>query len=341
MRSQRILVLMHKTLVPPENLQGYSPRQIEEFRTEYDVVTQLKASGHDVRSLGLGDDLEPLRKAIVEWRPNIAFNLLEEFNGIVSYDQHVVSYLELMQQPYTGCSPRGLLLSRDKALAKKLLCHHQIKTPAFVVLAKGKRISVPKSLCYPLFVKSVSDDASLGISQASLVSNLVKLKERVEFIHHHTGSAALVEEYIVGRELYAAVLGNQQLITYPVWELTHKNRATEKVLIATRRTKGNAGYRKQHGIDSHAAQGLSVTLRSHIDMVSKQIYRALSLTGYARLDFRLGADNQLYVLEANANPCLSADEDFAASAAHAGDDYATLLDKIVKLGLGYKAAWRA
>ena len=340
MRSQRILVLMHETLVPPENLQGYSPQQIEEFRTEYDVVKQLKASGNEVQCLGLGDDLAALRNAITEWKPYVAFNLLEEFQGIVSYDQHVVAYLELMRQPYTGCNPRGLMISRDKALSKQILAYHRVLTPRFAVLPKGKHFAVPRKLQFPLFVKSVSDDASLGISQASLVNDVARLKERVEFIHEQTGSAALVEEFIAGRELYVGITGNERLITYPVWELSFGTSASEQHGFATRRMKGDARYRDKHGIDSHAASGLSASFDAYISKLSKRIYRALSLSGYARLDFRLTADNKLYVLEANANPCLSADEDFAVSAAAMGDDYATLLKQIIRFGNGYKVAWR-
>src|SRR5689334_7256148 len=110
MKPQRILVLMHETLVPPATLNGYSQSQIDEFRTEYDVVRQLEASGHEVRCLGLGDNLQELTATVNDWRPQVAFNLAEEFQGLVSYDQHVVSFLELMRQPYTGCNPRGLLL---------------------------------------------------------------------------------------------------------------------------------------------------------------------------------------------------------------------------------------
>lgn len=341
MKSQRVLVLMHETLVPPDSLKGYSPKQIQEFRSEYDVVKQLRKSGHQVKALGIGSDLEPLRKSIVEWKPHIAFNLLEEFNGIVSYDQHVVAYLELMQQPYTGCNPRGLMLSRDKSLAKKILAYQGILTPSFVVLPKGRRLIVPKTLKYPLFVKSTIDDASLGISKASIVTNAAKLKERVAFIHQHTGSDALVEEYIEGRELYVPMLGNEKPVTYPVWELSVVNGTDKRSLVATRQIKWNADYREKHGIDSHQATDLSADLKKHIDAVSIDAYRALSLSGYARLDFRLSKDNQLYLLEANANPNLSADEDTAVSAAASGDNYAMLLSKILKLGLAYKAAWKA
>lgn len=339
MKSRRILVLMHETLVPPESLTGFSSKQIQEFQTEYDVVTHLKVLGHHVKCLGVGGDLEPLRNAIIEWKPHIAFNLLEEFNGIASYDQHVVAYLELMKLRYTGCNPRGMMISRDKVLSKRILAQQGILTPGFAVMSKGMRFAAPDYLRYPLFVKSAIDDGSLGISQASIVNSVEKLKERVTFIHQHTGSDALVEEFIEGRELYVAIVGNDKLTTYPIWEIGYVNDAT-RTIISTRQTKFNADYRDKHGIDSFVAKGLSKTLRLHIESMAKNIYQALSLSGFGRIDFRLSADNQLYFLEANANPQLAADEDFACAAATAGDNYQTLLSKILKLGLEYKAAWR-
>jgi D-alanine-D-alanine ligase len=338
MKPQRILVLMHETLVPPQTLRGYRQQQIAEFRTEYDVVQQLKASGHCVRCLGLGDNLDELIATIKEWRPSVAFNLAEEFQSIVSYDQHVVSLLELLRQPYTGCNPRGLLLSRDKVLAKQLLTFHGISTPGFAVFAKGQKVALPASLRFPLFVKSVTDDASFGISQASVVRDLHKLKQRVAFIHEQTGSAALVEEFIAGRELYVSVIGNDRLQTYPVWEMDFGT-ASQGAAIATRNAKWDQNYRSKHGIGSHAAR-LGAAQRTRIEAVAKRVYRALSLTGYARIDLRLDAAGEVYVLEANANPCLTAHEDFARSAAAAGDDYANLLERIIRLGRSHRVAWR-
>src|SRR5579872_1267679 len=182
MKKLRTLVVVHASLVPPENLEGHSEKEIGEWRTEYDVTTTLRKSGHDVRITGVLDSLAELRGEIDEWKPDIVFNLLEEFNGIVTYDQHVVAFLELMQQPYTGCNPRGLLLSRDKALSKQLLAYHRIPTPQFAVFRRGSRIQVPRKLRFPLFVKSTVEDASLGIAQASVVEDQAKLKERIEFV---------------------------------------------------------------------------------------------------------------------------------------------------------------
>jgi D-alanine-D-alanine ligase len=164
MRRLRALVVVHASLVPPQTLEGHSEKEIDEWRTEYDVTATLRKRGHDVRCVGVLDSLTELRAAIADWQPHIVFNLLEEFDGIVTYDQHVVAFLELLRQPYTGCNPRGLLLSRDKTLCKQLLAFHRIATPQFSVFRRGARIHVPKKLRFPLFVKSTVEDASLGAS---------------------------------------------------------------------------------------------------------------------------------------------------------------------------------
>ena len=194
MKPLRTLVVAHTSLLPPDSLEGYSAKEIDEWRTEYDVVSTLRKSGHDVRTLGVLDSLTELRAALLEWKPEVVFNLLEEFNGIVTYDQHVVAFLELMRAPYTGCNPRGLLLSRDKVLCKQLLAFHRIPTPQFAVFRRGQRFVLPRRLHLPLFVKSATEDASLGIAQASVVDDGARLRERVQFMHEQIGSDALVEE---------------------------------------------------------------------------------------------------------------------------------------------------
>ncbi len=181
MKKLRILVIVHGSLVPPDTLTGHPQSAIDEWQTEFDVVSHLKASGHAVQCIGLYDSLTVLRTTIHEWQPDVVFNLLEEFDGITLYDQNVVSYLELLRQPYTGCNPRGLMLSRDKVLSKQLLSYHRIPTPQFAVFQRGKRIRLPSTLRYPLFAKSATDDASLGIAQASVCFDAQSLKERIEF----------------------------------------------------------------------------------------------------------------------------------------------------------------
>ncbi|HEX7116618.1 MAG TPA: hypothetical protein VF193_15940 [Steroidobacter sp.] len=340
MKPLRVLVLMHESLVPPASLKGYTDKEIDEFRTEYDVITCLEKAGHTVRALGLGDSLTELRAAITDWKPDIAFNLLEEFQGIVTYDQYVVAFLELMRLPYTGCNPRGMMISRDKALSKQILSYHRIPTPGFAVLRRGQRFRPSRKLKYPLFVKSVTEDASLGISQASIVHDPEKLKERVEFIHEQTHSDALIEEYIEGRELYVGVLGNERLRTFPVWEMDFGTLPEVMAGIATRKVKWDRRYQKKHGIRTGAAQNLPDGCAAYLEKLSKRIYRALYLSGYARMDFRMRPDGSVYVLEANANPNISQEEDFAHSALAAGVEYPALLEQIMRLGLNYQAAWR-
>src|SRR5688572_20021173 len=219
MRKSRILLMTHKTLVPPEDLSGLSESQIDDFRTEHDVLHTLRRAGADVRIIGVGDHLTELREAIDAWHPHVVFNLLDEFQGIISHDHYVVAYLELLRQRYTGCNPRGMMLARDKALTKRVLATHGIATPAFMLFPFGRRFRTPARLDFPLFVKSATEDASLGISQASLVEDMTSLRERVQFIHEQVESDALVEEYVDGRELYVGVLGNSKVVTLPPWEL--------------------------------------------------------------------------------------------------------------------------
>ncbi len=331
---------MHESLVPPESMDGYTEAEILEWKTEYDVVMTLREMGHEVLPVGVCDDLGDIRRAIEDWKPHIAFNLLEEFHGVGVYDHHVVSYLELMKQPYTGCNPRGLLLSHDKPLAKKILHFHRVHTPGFFVVALGKKPRKPAGFEYPLLVKSVSEDASLGISQSSIVYDDQKLFDRIAHVHEHTETDALVETYIDGRELYVGVLGNRRLTTLPIWELEFRNAPPGMPQIATSRVKWDIEYQKKLGINTLAAKRLDNGLDQKILRTCKRVYRALSLSGYARIDMRLNSKGDVFVLEANPNPNLSFGEDFAESAEAGGITYEDLLQKIITLGLNYQAEWR-
>jgi D-alanine-D-alanine ligase len=341
MKKLRVLVVVHASLIPPESLEGRAPKEIDEWRTEYDVTSTLRRIGHEVRCVGVLDSLTELRTVIADWKPDVAFNLLEEFDGIVTYDQHVVAFLELLRQPYTGCNPRGLLLSRDKALSKQLLAFHRIPTPQFAVFRKAMKFRAPRKLRFPLFVKSTVEDASLGIAQASVVEDAAKLKERVEFVHQQVGSDALVEEFIEGRELYVGVLGNERLTRLPVWEMVFGSMPDSLAAIATRKVKWDKKYQSKYGITTRAAAELPQPVVARLDKLSRRIYRALGLSGCARMDFRVTPDGQVYALEANANPNLETEEDFAESARAAGIAYDDLLGRLMALGMSYQAEWRA
>lgn len=340
MKRRRIVLLTHETLVPPETTEGLSEKEIDPFRTEYNVYSTLCNLGHRVRVLGIGDRLSALRETIRDWKPHVVFNLLEEFSGITSYDQHVVAYLEMIRQRYTGCNPRGLMLSRDKVLTKQVLAWHRIATPAFHLFPFGKRFIEPKKLAFPLFVKSATEDASFGIAQASIVEDMKSLRERVEFIHDHVQSDALVEEYIDGRELYVGVLGNTRLTTFPVWEIDFGTSNKGRAGIATRRVKWDRKYQEKHGIRTGPAPGLPDADQLRLTRLARRIYRALHISGYARIDLRMREDGSVMLLEANANPDLTFGEDFAESAESMGVSYESLIQRIVNLGMSYLPEWR-
>jgi D-alanine-D-alanine ligase len=286
-----------------------------------------------VRPLGVQEELRPIRDEIESWKPNVVFNLLEQFHGEAVYDQNVASYLELLRIPYTGCNPRGLMLARGKDLSKKLVHYHRIPMPAFAVFPMQRKIRRPARLSLPLIVKSLSEDASMGISQASVVDTDEKFVERVAFIHERIGTAAIAEQYIEGRELYVGVLGNDRLRVLPVWELEFKHLAQGAWPIATERAKHNPDYQERHGILQGPAKDLAPELATRIRRTAKRIYRTLELDGYARIDFRLSAEGVPYYIEANPNPEIASTEEFAHAAIHDGIAYPDLLNRVLALGL--------
>ncbi len=339
MKKLRVLALMHADLVPPADVSGIDLGAAQ-WKTEHDVIATLRQSGHDVQPLGVRSDLGVIRKAVEEWQPHIAFNLLEEFDGVAVYDQNVVSYLELLKMPYTGCNPRGLILARDKGLSKKILHYHRILCPEFAIFPLGRPVRRPKGLNFPLIVKSVSEEASLGISQASIVEDDTKLKDRVAFIHNSVGTGAIVERYIEGRELYIGVLGNSRLRVFPVWELVLENLPDEARRIATARVKWSRKYQRKYQITSREAKNLPDGMAERLQHLAKRVYRILELNGYARIDLRLDAEGHVYVLEANPNPQVGRGEDFADSAEHTGVSYSALLQRLIDAGLNWRPADR-
>jgi D-alanine-D-alanine ligase len=331
----RVLVLVHKDLVPPETVKKSEvDRDNTEWITEFDVIDALNSRGHEVKVLGVYSDLIEIKRAIDEFTPHVVFNLLEEFDGEVLFDQNVVSYLELLRVPYTGAAPRALLLCRDKSLAKKILSYHRIKTPGFCVFPKNRPStnSRPKNLNYPMIVKCLTEEASLGIAQSSLVASDEKLIERVEYITKKLGVDAIAEEFVEGRELYVGVLGNQRLKVLPVWELAYDKVENPEKEIYSRRAKWNNAYRQKKGINTRKAD-LPPEKEREIQNLCKKIYKALGLTGYARIDLRLDSEGRAHFLEANPNPNVALDDEFALSAKHAKIQYGELIDQLLALAI--------
>jgi D-alanine-D-alanine ligase len=329
----RVLALMHPQLVPPDSLAGRDDKEINVWKTEFDVVSTLRKAGHEVQPLGVQHELQPIREAVETFKPGVVFNLLEEFHSETAYDQNVASYLELLRVPYTGCNPRGLIIARAKALAKKLLAFHRIRTPAFAVMPRGRATRRSARLTFPLIVKSATEHASVGIAQASVVDSDEKLVERVAFVHERLGTDALVEQYVEGREIYVGVLGNDRLTVLPPWELSFGTMQEAATPIATARVKHDVEYQEKWGITEGPARDLPAAVEAALPNICKRIYRTIELDGYARLDFRLAPSGELYFLEANPNPEIAEKEEFARSAKHAGIGYPDLLQRICRLGI--------
>src|ERR1700716_700664 len=336
-KKLRVIVLVHEDLIPPDSLEGLTSKEIIAVKTEYDVISTLKQMGHEVHAVGLYNQLNAIGNALLEYRPHIAFNLLEEFHGYPLYDQHVVSYLELMKQAYTGCNPRGLTLAHDKALTKMILSYHRLQVPNFAVFPMNRKVRRPKRLKFPFLVKSISEEGSVGIAQASIVHDDEKLTQRVEFIHRQNKTAAIVEQYIKGREIYVGVIGNTNIQTYSPWELVMEKLPEGSENIATLKVKWDPTYQEKVGVKTRAAE-LTPEQHKTLERLSKRIYRYMFLSGYARLDYRLTEEGQFYLLEANPNPQIARGEDFPDSAAHSGLPYDQLLQKIITVGLNYHAA---
>lgn len=340
MKPLRILVLTHADLVPPESLDGRSEQEIAAWRKEYDVCAGLRELGHEVLVLGVSHDLAPIKQHVEGFQPHAVFHLLMEFQDVAVYQAHVTSYLELLRAPYAGCNPRGLLLARDKALSKLLFRVHRIPTPGFVVFPRERKVRIPKKLDYPRIVKSVDEEASLGIAQASVVYDEEKLRERIAFVHRRVNTDAIAEQYVAGRELTIGVLGNDRLTTFPVWEMFFENLPEGAEPIATARVKWDLAYQRRVGIETGPAKDLSPEREAEVARIAKRTYRALGLSGYARIDLRLAEDGRLFVIEANPNPDLTRAEDFARSAAAAGIGYPELLQRIVTLGMRHPSPWK-
>lgn len=328
----KVLLLVHPSLIPPENVKKADiDPEFTEWITEYDVLTTLRNNGHDVEILGIDENLGPIRTKIYEFKPDIVFNLLEEFQGEAIFDQNVVSYLELLGMPYTGSNPKGLIIGRDKALSKKILSFHKIHTPKFQVFPKNiprRKVTIQS---YPLIVKCLTEEASLGISQASIVHNEEKLKERVKFIHEKYRTDAIAEQFIEGREFFVGVLGNYALEALPVWELKFEQVENPEKEFYSSNAKFNDEYRKRKGISTGKAN-ISDELELEMQKVAKKTYRTLGLSGYARMDMRVDSHGKIYILEVNPNPDISEADDFAQSAKKHGYSYGELLDKLIKLG---------
>jgi len=319
---------------PTELNQDMSPElKTVDWKTEAGVLAALKELGYPTEHQAIFDDLDLLRQKLQTFSPDVIFNLADQFRNNRSFDQHIVSFLTMTGIPFTGCGSTGLTLCKNKGISKKILSYHRIHTADFVIIPRGKRIVRPKRLRFPILIKPLKEEASYGISQASFVETDEQFHERVQFIHEKTDNDVIAEEYIEGRELYVGVIGNHRLQVFPIRELVFREVPPDEPKIATYKAKWDEAYRKRWGLENRFAEGLEPAVVRNIEAVCKRVYHLLTIDGYARLDLRLTAKNEVYVIEANPNPMLAPDEDFAQSALKAGLSFPQLIDRITRLGL--------
>jgi len=305
----------------------------DDWKTEAHVLAALEKLGHTTQHLAIFDDLDLVRQKLQTFEPDVIFNLADQFKNNRAFDQNIVSFLEMQGLPFTGCGSTGLTLCKHKGISKKILGYHRIHVPDFVTIARGQRIARPPRLKFPILVKPLKEEASFGISQASFVENDDQFKERVQFIHEKYDNDVIAEEYIEGRELYVSILGNHRLQVLPIRELIFKEVPPDEPKIATYRAKWDEEYRRRWGLQNQFAAGLDSALAADIEDRCKRIYHLLTIDGYARLDLRVTAGHEVYFIEANPNPILAEDEDFAQSALKAGLTYPQLIDRIIRLAL--------
>lgn len=307
--------------------------QTEDWKTEAHVLQALRDLGHQVEYLAIYDNLDLLTQKLQAFSPDLVFNIADQFKNNRGFDQNIASYLELCGVPFTGCGSTGLALCKHKGISKKILGYHRIRVPDFVMVPRGRRLARPRRLKFPLLVKPLKEQGSIGISQASLVNSDEEFQERVQFVHEKFDHDAIAEEYIEGRELYVGLLGNRRLQVFPVRELVFSEVPPDAPKIATYTAKWDEEYRKRWGLKNQFAEGLGEVVGRSLEAACRRIYRLLTIDGYARLDLRLTADNELCFIEANPNPMLASDEDFAQAALKAGLSYPALISRIIQLGL--------
>ncbi len=333
--SKRLKVLALFDAIAPTALdQDLSAElQTPDWKTEAHVLAALRELGHETQYLALFDNLDLLRQKLEAFQPDIVFNLADQFRNNRAFDQNIVSLMEMEGIPFTGCGSVPLTICKHKGISKKILGYHRIHVPGFVMIPRGRKRMPTRGVRFPLLVKPLKEESSLGISQASLVHDEAQLAERVRFIHEKFDNDVIAEEYIDGRELYVSVLGTKRLQVFPIRELVFREVPPEEPKIATYKAKWDEEYRKRWGLENRFAEDLDPALVRRIEHTCKRIYHLLTIDGYARLDLRLTADGRLYFIEANPNPMLAADEDFALSADRAGLRYPQLVQRILRLGL--------
>jgi D-alanine-D-alanine ligase len=289
--------------------------------------------GHEVRLYGVYDDVKGLIAELDAHPPEIAFNTCESFRQDSAMEFHIPALLDMLGVKYTGSGPDALMLAQNKGLAKKVLAYHGLWSADFTVYPKGQFDIRPSKLRFPLIVKPLTEDASIGIAESSVVKNDEALANRIAYVHEKIGCEALVEEYIEGRELFVGVIGNDKPTVLPPMELDFNKATSDKLKVYSFKAKFDSAYRNKWGIQSLFPNDLKKETIATIEEITLTAYRALGLRDYGRLDLILAPDEAVYVLEVNPNPNIAEDEDLPNAAKQIGLSYTDFAERIIKFAL--------
>jgi len=301
-------------------------------KTDIEAITEALASlGHEPSTFAIDGRPQTLT-TLARSSADLHFNLVESYAGDDTMEMHFAAFLDLVGKRYTGTGPQGSCLAMDKTIAKKLIRYHDIDTPYSMVMNKG-RVEHAQDIRFPVIVKPAAEDASKGIDAASVVHSLKDLFERIAYVQDEFDSPALIEEYIEGREIYAAVLGNDKPEALPLIELDLSKLPDGMPRIAGYEVKFDVTTEAYKKTKSAPARDLDEELVARIHETALTAYRALKLRDYARLDLRVTDAGKVYVIEANPNPWLDPAAEYAMAAKESGRSYKELIGEIVELAM--------
>jgi D-alanine-D-alanine ligase len=330
----RILVLF-EVHDPPAPDEEYERRMREEpdWRTEGHVVTALKAQGHEVHLGAIYKNPRDVIDLCERIQPDLVWNFVQTFHGTRFYESHIAGMLELCRVPYTGCGHRALMLCQDKALSKEILKHHRVTVPPFVVSRRAQPLKKLSKAIFPVMVKPLAEEGSVGISRDSFAETEAQAIARTHFLHDRLKQDVIIEQYVSGREIYVGVVGNDRLRVLPPRELKFSKVPEGEPKFASFKAKWDEGYRERWGIFSGFPDDLPDSLQRSIATLAKRVFRTLQMRGFGRIDLRLTEAGKLVVVEANPNPEIASGEDLAEAAAKCGIPYNDLIERIAVLAL--------
>ncbi len=314
---------------PKKPVRGKRRKKKLEKADREEIFEALGKLGHEP-SYQVLDGAEKTLVALAKLDADLVFNLTESYAGDDTKDMNIAAYLELLDCQYTGAGPHAMYLAQDKALAKKIFAFHRIKTPFFATSYRGK-LDHSHDISFPLIVKPTSEDGSIGIDQGSFVESVKELMERIHYIQEEFDSPALIEEYIEGREIYAAILGNENPEVLPMVELDLSKLPKGTPKIAGQEVKWATETEAYKVTKSAPAEDLDEATTKRLSETALSAYQALKLRDYGRIDMRLSKKGEVFVIEANPNPWLASTAEFAMAAKKAGRNYMELIAEIVDL----------